>query len=398
VQRYVQVLGEIEAAQKFIAVSADMKLLDGKHRWLAYRKRNGDQEQDISVLVYPVNTPHECLKLAAKLNSCHGWQLADSDKEAVAKTLYAYGATYEDIAATLSVGKKKVGEWLARTVKENKDKRDAKIFDLWMQCHTQEKIAEAAGITQQAASKITDGFTTSVLENQSCKAAASHATNFKAPIYNIWKQQEKTPGSSHFGNSEITWLDNLLYLYTDPFDVVVDPFGGGGSTIDLCKKRFRRYFVSDRKPIVEREKEIRLWDIVNGIPPLHRWQDARLVYLDPPYWKQAEGKYSDSPEDLANMTLDKFNESLSGLVNSFGKKLPAGAHIALIISPTQYPAPNKEFTDHVGDMLRAVKLPVDMRYSVPYESQQYNGNMVNWAKDNKKCLVLTREIIVWRIV
>jgi hypothetical protein len=67
VQRYAEVLNEIEAAQKYIAVSSDMKLLDGKHRWLAYRKRNGDQDQDIKVLVYQVTTPHEQLKLSAKL-------------------------------------------------------------------------------------------------------------------------------------------------------------------------------------------------------------------------------------------------------------------------------------------------------------------------------------------
>ncbi|MGJ0513106.1 hypothetical protein [Methylocystis sp.] len=32
-------------------------------------------------------------------------------------------------------------------------------------------------------------------------AAASHATDPTPPIYNIWKQQNKTEGSSHFGNS-----------------------------------------------------------------------------------------------------------------------------------------------------------------------------------------------------
>jgi hypothetical protein len=57
----------------------------------------------------------------------------------------------------------------------------------------------------------------------------------------------------------------LLYLYTSPFDVIVDPFAGGGSTIDICKKRLRRYFVSDRKPIVEREKEIRTHDLTSGL-------------------------------------------------------------------------------------------------------------------------------------
>jgi hypothetical protein len=56
------------------------------------------------------------------------------------------------------------------------------------------------------------------------KAAAEHATDFEAPLYNVWKQQSKSAGAEHFGSSEPRWLDNLLYLYTQPFDVVVDPF------------------------------------------------------------------------------------------------------------------------------------------------------------------------------
>jgi hypothetical protein len=29
------------------------------------------------------------------------------------------------------------------------------------------------------------------------------------------------------GNSGVRWLDNLLYLYTKPFDIVVDTFASG---------------------------------------------------------------------------------------------------------------------------------------------------------------------------
>jgi len=46
-----------------------------------------------------------------------------------------------------------------------------------------------------------------VLENQTHKAASSHSTDFDPPIYTIWKQQEKATGSSHFGNSEVRWLE-----------------------------------------------------------------------------------------------------------------------------------------------------------------------------------------------
>jgi DNA methylase len=144
-------------------------------------------------------------------------------------------------------------------------------------------------------------------------AAASHAADFDPPIYNVWKQQEKTPGSKHFGNSEVRWVDNLLYLYTQPFDIVVDPFAGGGSTIDLCKKRFRRCCASDRKPIIERETGIRKHDLTEGLPRslsgrmLHSSISTRLI------WVQAKGEYGDDPTDLANMELDAFNDALARL-------------------------------------------------------------------------------------
>ena len=51
------------------------------------------------------------------------------------------------------------------------------------------------------------------------KLAADNLENwpdFAPPIYNVWKQQDKSNKVDHFGNSEPRWLENLLYLYTDP--------------------------------------------------------------------------------------------------------------------------------------------------------------------------------------
>jgi hypothetical protein len=232
---------------------------------------------------------------------------------------------------------------------------------------------------------------------ETSKPAASHLTDFDPPLYNVWKQQEKSAGLAHTGNSEVRWVDNLLYLYTQPFDIVIDPFAGSGSTIDICKKRFRRYWVSDRKPIIEREHEIRLHDLTTGLPSLHRWQDLKLVYLDPPYWKQSEGEYSKDPTDLANMPLDKFTKTLAGIITDFGKKLKSGAAIALLLQPTQWRAPEHRYTDHVADMIRAVKLPIDLRVQCPYESQQCAAQMVDWAKKNRKVLVISRELLIWKV-
>jgi hypothetical protein len=35
--------------------------------------------------------------------------------------------------------------------------------------------------------------------------SAEHQTDFDPPIYNIWRQQTKSPGSNHYGNSEARW-------------------------------------------------------------------------------------------------------------------------------------------------------------------------------------------------
>ncbi len=399
VQIYARDMEQIEAAGKYISINADNILLDGRHRMLAYKKlADGKNDFDIKVFKHPVSSPLESFRLACFLQD-KGKSLSNDDRVASAKRLYALGdQSQKEIAKSLGVSQSTVANWLSRTLKEEKERKRDKAFSLWLACHTQEEIAGAVEVPQQTIADWMKDFTEKLAADNSVKW-----TDFDPPIYNVWKQQNKSSKVDHFGNSEVRWLENLLYLYTNPADIIVDPFAGSGSTIDLCKKRQRRYWVSDRKPIVEREHEIRQHDLVGEscvqLPMVPRWKDVKLVYLDPPYWIQAQGEYSQDPTDLANMALEQFNEALAGIIHGFAKKLKNGEpkYIALIIQPTQWKAPERQFIDHVGDMLRMVKLPVDMRFSAPYESQQYNAQMVDWAKDNRKCLVLTREIVVWRV-
>ena len=203
----------------------------------------------------------------------------------------------------------------------------------------------------------------------------------------------------HKGQSEVSFVDQLLYMYTDkPKDIVFDPFAGGGSTIDICKKRLRRYYVSDLTPIPAREHEIRQHDITQGLPRIPSWQETRLVYLDPPYWRQAQGWYGDAPENLANMSFEQFQETLAALINDIAEKLSPGAHIALIIQPTQWKTDSDHtFSDHVWHLAKHIDLTVAQRIQAPYTTQQCTPQMVEWAKANRQCLVLSREIVVWRV-
>jgi hypothetical protein len=84
---------------------------------------------------------------------------------------------------------------------------------MWLACYTQEEIAEAEDVAVQTVSnRIGDFSNFGQMSKIGKPAAANHLTDFDPPIYNIWKQQTKTEGSKHFGNSEVRWVDNLLYL------------------------------------------------------------------------------------------------------------------------------------------------------------------------------------------
>lgn len=380
-----------------IEVNQHNEIIDGWHRWMAHKKIDA---KSIPVIVTETHGDTHLLELAIERNATHGLQLSQEDKRNMARRIYHITPERDreekkkHLGEILSVSQRTIRDWLSRIDKDTKEARDKTIFDLWLACHTQEEIAEAVGCPRTTVEEV---LTKTAVLPESSKPAADHLVDFTIPLYNVWKFQEKSKGSNHPGNTEVGIVDNLLYLYTKPFDIVLDPFAGGASTIDICKKRLRRYWVSDRLPIVEREHEIRKWDITDGLPPLPRWADVTLVYLDPPYWRQVQGSYSNDPTDLANMELDQFNASLSGLVKGLAKKLGAGAHIALILQPTQWRAENHQYTDHIADMLRLVNLPIVMRVQCPYESQQCLPQQVDWAKANKALLVLSRELVIWEI-
>lgn len=437
-----------------ILINQDNILLDGWHRWMAHKQRNIEtidaEILDTSGFVFDGKQDlHAIRRKAAAANYRHGQPPTESELKKQIRDEYrakmesldqqGRAALKKDMAKDYSRSERYIRDVTSRIDKDLKVELRETAFNLWMGCYSAQEIADTIGYSKPAVIEFTN-FLQSVTNGTSANSdlssenpeltsepdrefdeddqddgsslgvykldkrlliKANHLDeHFTPPIYNIWKQQERSKQVNHFGNSEITLLDNLLYLYTKPFDVVIDPFAGGGSTIDLCKARLRRYLVSDRKPIDIRS-DIRQHDIKDGVLSPPTWKDVRLIYLDPPYWKQAEGEYSQDDDDLANMGLDAFNEKLSCLVKTYAEKIKRArnenAYIALIIQPTQWKAPERQFVDHIGDMLRLVKLPVDMRFSVPYESQQYTAQMVDWAKANRKCLVLTREIIVWRV-
>jgi len=273
VQKYADNLGVLPP----IEINQHNELIDGWHRWTAYKS---EKKKIINVRVTKTKSDSEFLALACRRNATAGKQLSDRDKRKMCAVLYGTGDAMgkQEIAETLSVSLRAVNNWLHDTDKRLKEERDQQIFDMWLACYTYEEIAEVAGMGGKSGPKqvIDEKF-----KNGKC-ADSELFRDFQQQVYDIWNFGKSTNEVKHPGNVPPEILDNLLYYYTKPFDVVFDPFGGGGMTIDVCKKRLRRYFVSDLNPIEARKHEIRQHDITGGLPNM---PVPNLVFLDPPYWK-----------------------------------------------------------------------------------------------------------------
>jgi DNA modification methylase len=219
--------------------------------------------------------------------------------------------------------------------------------------------------------------------------------NFKPELYSVWNFGKATNEVKHFGNIPPEIVENLLYYYTSPGDVVFDPFGGGGSTIDVCSSHMRRYYVSDLKPIPARDQEIRPHDITTGLPDM---PVPHFVFLDPPYWKQAAGKYSDSETDLGNMELAEFLTVIGDVVKAIKRKWKdrKSGTLALIIGAYDV---GDEYVDLALLCHQCISkyMTLKRRVIVPYSTEQWGGAHVKRAKEKKRVLNLHRDLMVYGI-
>jgi hypothetical protein len=209
-------------------------------------------------------------------------------------------------------------------------------------------------------------------------------------FYQVWNFPFADPdyGQSHPGMIPAQVMMNLNYYYTSPGDLVVDLFAGGGSTLDVCKadnEDFgkRKCMAFDITPV---RTDVKKWDVTRGLP---HFPHARMLFLDPPYWKQKQGEYSDDETNFANMPLDRFNAELEAVVVSGMQQADL---VALIIGPTQQ---DWEITDHAAEMIHRVGVPWK-RIQVPYSTQQHGGDYVTKAKAAKQWLYLARDLMIWR--
>lgn len=383
IQEYSENIGKLPP----IDINQDNILIDGYHRLKAHEQA---KLGIIEVNIIETKSDNEIQLLSIEKNAKHGLMLSYKDKQSLAIKLFD-NTNASRLISILSVSSSRFYDWVKAKKEKLDEERDQRILDLHLQCNTQEQIAEMLDITHKTVSNVLASF-----GKNSEIGKITKMSDFEPKLYNIWNYAKQNQCINVFGTLPQDIIEQLLYYYTEPFDVVYDPFGGSGITINACKKWYRRYYVSDLSPTpIAKELGTKNWNILEGLP--NDLPSPKLVFLDPPYWKQSKNKYSNSEKDLANMPLGSFYHVLGNLFKQLKKKMKHG-YIALIIGATQN-IHDMDIEDHavkLYDLLCNQKFKFVQRVIVPYSTEQYNANQVNIAKVNYQMLNLYRDLVIFK--
>lgn len=374
-----------------IVVARDGVLVDGYHRWQAHVREGVEQIQAENLGNL---TDAEIVRESIKRNASHGQQLTRQDKQRMAAKLWdafrgndlAPADRVKDIAGLLAVSERSVQTWTKDARKAEKEEQQGRAWDLWLDCNSERSIADALGITHPTVGDWLEGKRNS-------------AEFFQAPEsrqeFDVWRFQMNSHDGgqqSYFGALAPQVLENLLWFFTDPGDIVVDLFAGSGTAIDVAKRMGRRVWAADiRGNHYSPHLPIHEHDATQGWPDAAP-RKAKIVFLDPPYWRQAAGRYSSEPGEMAEMDLDAFYAAWWQVAKA---SMDHAEQVAFIISPTQND--DGSVVDHATDMLRAFTAEgwsVKRRIIVPYSTQQATGQQVTWARENKRMLKLYRDLVV----
>lgn len=387
VNRYRQAIDNLPP----IEITHENILIDGYHRLIAHRI---EQRKAIKAEVEQLDRA-DVLWEATRRNAKHGLQLSLTDKKKLARKFFddEKNRTQADIANALSVDASSISRWVQDLKQSQDEERDAKIWQMWLACCSLKEIGDAFGISGGRVSQMLDDFRK--LHLQEIKAPDSLQT------FNLWNFQNNDDRygiEGYPGRIPGQIIENVLHYYTKPFDTVVDPMAGGGTTIDVCKAMGRRWRAYDINPVRD---DIKRHDIIAGFPVMTSGFPAEakgcnLIFLDPPYWKQKQGDYSGDETNLANLQLEEFNHAMQQIFQSALDVLAPGGVLAVIVGLTQSKGTIYDHAVKFSYILERVGFEFSNRVIVPYTTQQAQPYHVTDARNGRYMLKLYRDLLIYR--
>ncbi len=433
IERYVDALEAGDEFPPLVLEEGTNRLLDGKHRLEAYKKA-GITEASVEWHVVPEGmTPK---RYAATLSARHGDRMSNADLKALAVEECEADPKAFDVkvfARQMGVSERTVYDWVGHILSREREERRAKVLRLSMLGWTQEEVAALLGVAR----------TTVTGDVKNCETAKSDikrldgehigrheiARRFNLPPvlveaitleglgdaermkrlgikiqpYDVWQFPacHDLMGDNHPGRIPGELVCHVLYFFTKPGDLVVDPMAGSGTTLDACLlmgRKCRGYDIDHRHNRIDIEHH----DLSQGWPETVK--KASLIFWDPPYFDKmdrstiGEDGYIDgsisglSPEEYLAWFGERFRELYEAT--------KSGTKLAFLMSDWD-PENAKAHADHAGiflwdyaDLLRKSGWRLTRQIQVPLSTQQVHPDIVNKFREARRLARLGRYLVV----
>jgi len=149
----------------------------------------------------------------------------------------------------------------------------------------------------------------------------------------LWDFPKQSYGTAPKGNNkyagvtpaELIW--NLVWRYTEPGDLVVDPMCGSGTTLDVCKEERRRAICYDISPPPYRKDVIQ--NDAREIPLPDNYVD--MVFVDSPYGDNI--RYNEHPDCIGKISSENesFYEELEKVIKECHRIMKPGKVLGWLI-------------------------------------------------------------------
>lgn len=435
-----------------IIVEADTnRLLDGYHRWKAYLEYNQSYTERLASLsdgdsipdpfetvpcefhIIPDGIPAKLY--AGSLSRRNGLRWADSDKKATAREVYNSnpGFPISALIKYCDIPRKKASLWINDLVASFQEKKNTIIERLNMLGWTQQEIAdklqeiypEAKGTSQDEVSRLLrksgeNNFCVKILSDlQAGHPPAKVAKraevaeilvwavklqnlpddqrvtelDIKTQPYDVWHFQRCHDlfGTDYPGRIPGDILVNLLYFFTAPGNVIVDPMVGSGTTIDVALAMGRKCYGYDLTNAFQRP-DVLIHDMADGWPD--RVKKASLVFWDPPYFDKKDDEYVDG--SISRLGRDEYLMFFADRFKDLRGMVKTGTRLAFLMSDwNDHGKPELGiFLWHYADLLREAGWTLERQIQVPLSTQQIHPGIVKDYREKRKLTRLGRYLLI----
>lgn len=147
----------------------------------------------------------------------------------------------------------------------------------------------------------------------------------------LWDYPTQSYGKTRKGDNKYPGVTpafiiyNMIKRYTKPGDLVVDPMGGSGTTLDVCREEDRKCIAYDIAPPRP--------DIIQNDARSIPLQDSSvdMIFIDSPYGDNV--RYNDSPLDIGKISAEseEFYDELEKVMQECQRILKPGKVLGWLI-------------------------------------------------------------------